>query len=422
MYKDKIPQRVRVLVLGGGIHGVGLLHDLASRGWQDVHLLEKATIGAGTSSKSTKLIHGGLRYLKNIADYGLVAESLKERRLLIDLAGDIVKPLELYFPILESGGERSWMVKAGLILYEKLAGSRNLGRHHTVTRQELEQNAAILRTDQFRKIYSFWDAQTDDLALVNRVAASAHMLGAGISEGVYIRSIAPSSEGWDLELINDRNQVQKISALYVLNCLGPWANEFLSNNNIKPKYEAINNKGVHLILPDLGLKVGIFMQSPSDNRISFLLPWQGKSLLGTTEEVFSGNPDQLSVRDDEVRYLLEQCNRYLKREVQESEVIMSFAGLRWLAVDSRKDISATSRECVVGTHSLERGEMHTIYGGKLTSYRSLSKKIGDKITRHFGDFRPSCTHEKNYWVSAQEEASRIIPSLESRFGDSLRSS
>src|SRR5688572_18461828 len=125
-YTDELPTRVRVLVLGGGIHGAGVLHDMASRGWRDVHLLEKSRLGDGTSSKSTKLIHGGLRYLRRLSDFGLVAEALRERQTLMRLAPDLVTPVELLFPILKRGGMPRAMVKTGLSLYDRLAGRYRL--------------------------------------------------------------------------------------------------------------------------------------------------------------------------------------------------------------------------------------------------------------------------------------------------------
>ena len=182
LYKHDLPKRVRVLIIGGGIHGVGVLHDLVSRDLQDVFLVEKNTLAKGTSSKSTKLIHGGLRYLKRFSDFNLVAESLRERRLLLNLAPDIVHPLELLFPIMKKGGEKSFIVKAGLTLYDKLAGKSGIRKHRIVPKIEAEKAVPLLDVEKFKKIYSFWDGQTDDFALVHRVAASAVAFGGKISE------------------------------------------------------------------------------------------------------------------------------------------------------------------------------------------------------------------------------------------------
>lgn len=413
IYENKLPARVRVLVLGGGIHGVGVLHDMASRGWQDCHLIEKQTLAGATSSKSTKLIHGGLRYLKRISDFAMVREALHERYLLSELAPDLVKPIELFFPIIRGLGTPGWMIKIGLTLYDFLAGKENFDRHKLVKFNELTTKVPLIDPTKFSKVYSFWDGQTDDLALVHRVAASAFKLGAGISEETQALRIWPDQDGWQVEVRTRRGEHQVISALYVINCLGPWANLFLENSHIQPLHRALNNKGVHLILPDVGMKAGMFLQSPDDKRIFFLLPWLGKTLLGTTEELYSGDLDQISIEAKDVEYLLSRCNLYLRQPFTLEDVEVAFAGLRWLAVENDQDISSTSREFVLGEQQSNRGLLVTIYGGKLTSYRSLAEKIGDRITRHFGEYRPSQTAIKHTWATKDEAGP--IPDAKSRF-------
>ena len=408
VYQHELPKRVRVLILGGGIHGVGLLHDLASRGFKDIFLLEKNSLAQGTSSRSTKLIHGGLRYLKRASDYSLVSESLRERKLLLDLVPDLVHPLELIFPILNKGGESSLMVKIGLSLYDRLAGKERLEPHATVKLEEVLKKTPILNPSEFKKFYSFWDAQTDDLALVMRAANSAVSLGGRIAENCKAISVSLSKDGFDVEVQEEGAEVRKISALYVVNCLGPWANDFLEKSSIKPSFYGIKNKGVHLILPDKGLKAGLFLQSPEDRRIFFLLPWLDHTLLGTTESVFEGNPDEVVAKDEDIDYLLSRCNRYLREPFKKSEIVSSFAGLRWLAMEKSKNISTTSREFSLGEQVSGRGLLITLYGGKLTSYRSLAEKIGDRISSHFGEFRPSQTHKQESWIKAGEHTSPQI--------------
>jgi glycerol-3-phosphate dehydrogenase len=393
---------VRVLVLGGGIHGVGLLHDMASRGWRDIHLVEKSAIGCGTSSRSTKLIHGGLRYLKRLSDFGLVAEALRERRMLMDLAPDLVQPVELFFPILKQGGMPRLMVKAGLTLYDKLAGKYRLEPHRTVGDAEIEAKTPVLNRDAVGSVFSFWDGQTDDLGLVARVAASARKLGAGITEGCAATRIVPNEDGWSVEVRTRTGQLRTISALYVVNAVGPWANTLLEASGIPPTHRAINNKGSHLLFRDLGLKAGLFLQSSTDSRIFFLLPWQGFTLLGTTEELYEGDPDRVHVKDSEVQYLLANCNKFLKQPLGERDVLATFAGLRWLAVEVGHGISDTTRAYVIGERASRRGLLLTLYGGKLTTYRNLSKTLGDRITRHFGEFRPSLTDTPPSWAARAE--------------------
>jgi len=405
MFQQPLPQRVRVLILGGGIHGVGTLHDMASRGWQDVHLIEKNTLGYGTSSRSTKLIHGGLRYLQRIHDFPLVAEALRERKVLMQVAGDLVHPLEFVFPILKSGGASRIKVKVGLSLYDFLAGRQNVGRHHRLAESEALARAPMIDPTKFSGYFSFWDCQTDDLALVRRAAHSAVKLGAGVSEWHQVAKISRANDGWLVDVVAPDGTTAQISCLYIVNAMGPWANKILESSDIQPTDKAINNKGSHLVFPDIGLKAGLFLQSPEDNRIFFVLPWLGKTLVGTTEKIFSGNPDQVVVTNDEVDYLLDHCNRYLSAPLRRENIEATFAGLRWLAVEEGFTISKTSRSHVLGAIGSGRGMMWTLYGGKLSTYRALAEEIGTKICTHFGDESRSRTTQPDVWFSDESSFS-----------------
>lgn len=399
MYRDELPSRVRVLVLGGGIHGVGVLHDLASRGWKDIHLIEKGSIGSGTSSRSTKLIHGGLRYLKRISDFGLVTEALHERKKLQDLAPDLVKPMEFLFPIIKKAGMPQWQVKCGLFLYDGLSGRDNIGKHKYLNAQQLLEQAPFLDGSKISCGYSFWDSQTDDLSLVHRVAASARHLGAGITEQTQGLSIRATDDGWKVTLQDHLGVTREINSLYLVNALGPWANTILDKSGLAPTHKALNNKGSHLIFEDIGLKKGLFLQSlKGDGRIHFLLPWLGKTLLGTTEHHYEGSLDEVRISDEEVHYLLENTNALLKVPLLEKDISYTFSGLRWLPVEDGYNISQTSRSHILGEIPCRRGLLLTIYGGKLTTYRTLSASIGDRILKHFGEFQPSKTGSKENWV------------------------
>lgn len=409
-YTDELPTRVRVLVLGGGIHGVGVLHDMVSRGWHDIHLIEKTHLGDGTSSKSTKLIHGGLRYLRRLSDFGLVTEALRERQMLLRLAPDLVHPVELLFPILRQGGMPRLMVKTGLTLYDRLAGKFRLAPHKALTSAEVSEKAPMLDQSIASTVYSFWDAQTDDLGLVARVAASAHKLGAGITEGVRAERMTQTEDGWDVEVLTPSGEIKTISALYVVNALGPWANTFLEASGIQPTHQGVNNKGAHLIFDDLGLKAGLFLQSSKgDGRIFFMLPWEGVTLLGTTEDLYSGDPDKVSVTEADIEYLLENCSRFLKKPLTRADVRQVFVGLRWLAVEAGHSLTETSRAYELGERPGKRGMLLTLYGGKLTTYRNLSRELGDRITKHFGEFHPSRTDDAACWVTSAETPPLLGP-------------
>jgi glycerol-3-phosphate dehydrogenase len=410
MEHDQIPLRVRVLVIGGGIHGVGVLHDLASRGWKDIHLVEKGLLGSGTSSKSTKLIHGGLRYLKRLRDFGLVTEALHERRVLMQLAPDLVHPVEMLFPVLQKGGMPGFVVKTGLTLYDVLAGKAQLQKHRRLSAPEVSDKVPILDQRLVSQVYSFWDAQTDDLGLVQRVADSAKSLGAGITEHCRAVKARATPDGWEVDVVDASGKMHTISALYVVNGAGPWAHQILQDSGIQPPYQAINNKGAHLVFADIGLKSALFLQSKKgDGRIFFVLPWEGYTVVGTTETLYQGDPDVMAVDPSEVDYLLDNVNEFLTRKLKKSEILRVFAGLRWLAVESGHNISETTRAYTLGEKSSRRGLMITLYGGKLTTYRNLARVIGDRITKHFGEFKPSRTEEIGMWVKPTESSSVAAP-------------
>ena len=401
MYQAPIPARVRLLILGGGIHGVGVLHDMVSRGWKDVHLLEKGLLGNATSARSTKLIHGGLRYLRNLRDFPLVAEALRERKVLMMLAPDLVKPLELFLPLPKQGGVPAPILRAGLMMYDLLAGRAKLQPYSVVTPEDALRRVPILDVAATRKIFSFWDAQTDDLGLVRRVAASAVRHGAGVTEGCRATAIAPTEDGWNVDVVTGGER-QTVSALYVMNATGPWANQLLESSQMKPVYHGVNSEGTHLLFPDAGMTAGMFLQDPLDHRIFFVLPWQGHTLVGTTETLYGGDPDVLRVRSESVEYLLKCCRQYLAVNWTERDIKAQFTGLRWLAADENRELSRTSRAYVIGEHKSGRGSLMTLYGGKLTTYRNLAKTIGDRICQHYGEAVRSRTHLPELWLSPEE--------------------
>ncbi len=395
----KLEARYRVIILGGGIHGVGIAHDLASRGWRDVLVVEKSIIGSGTSSKSTKLIHGGLRYLQHPRDFPLVAEGLEERALLSTLAPDIVKSLPFIFPVMKKGGMPRFMIKIGLWLYDTLSHGRSMGRHVWLSPNEALKEAPILDKSVFKGFYKFFDGQTDDLALVRRVGKSATLLGVTIAERTKANSISHSDDGWHVEL-RMGEETKIVTAKYVVNALGPWAHEIFKASKIEPKVEGLNNQGTHLMVRDLGLTSGLFLQSPADGRIFFVLPWEGYTLIGTTEDNYTGHPDDCVAQPEQIEYLLNRCNQFLSIKLTQSDIIKTFAGMRWLAKDPNSGLSSTSRTHLLTVHEKGSDLLFTIYGGKLTAYRALAKEVGTAIARAFGDKSKSQTDQPVMWAKA----------------------
>jgi glycerol-3-phosphate dehydrogenase len=339
----------------------------------------------------------------------MVRESLKERKILMEIVPDIVSPIELVLPILKKGGRNRFMIKAGLTLYDTLAGRYHLEKHSSLTSLEAKAKIPCLNTDKINCAFSFYDGQMDDLSLVRRVAASGRYLGGEIEEGATVKSVNKDQDGWIIEYVDEKGKLQNLKALVVINAAGPWAHEILNESKLVPTHRAINNQGSHLMFPDMGIKSGLFLESPKDGRIFFLLPWQGVTLLGTTERIWAENPETVKITEEEVDYLLSRCNEYLEPKLKKENIIQTFSGLRWLAVDQGQSISSTSREHALGYHYSGRGYLITIYGGKYTSYRSLCEKIGDEITKSFGEFRDSRTHETESWIPGSQIEKTLDP-------------
>jgi len=402
------------VIIGGGIHGVGTLHDLATRGTTKTLLIEKNTIGSGTSSKSTKLIHGGLRYLQNPWDIPLVYEGLQERALLLKLAPELCSPLEFLFPVFKGAGMPAWMVKIGLTMYDLLAGSKNIHKHRGIHLDEAKAMVPGLQTSSMRKIFSFWDGQTDDLALTRLVAKSAEALGAKIQTKTAAVKLVKQVDHWAITT----NTGDKIKAKTVVNAAGPWADNLLGSAGLTPIYQGVNIRGSHLLLEDLGLKAGVFLQSPPKpgrpNRILFLLPWLGKTMIGTTEAPQT-SPDECAISEEECAYMIECINYYMNRSFSIDDVEQKFAGMRWLARQPGKSMNKTSRKHKITIHTENECPLLTIYGGKLTAYRALCEEVSNKVAKALGNSNPSGTKQEKNWVSAETE----IP-LADRF-DRLRS-
>ena len=393
MYLDRLPSRVRLLILGGGIHGVGVLHDVVSRGWKDVHLIEKFELGHGSSRRSTKLLQGGFSQLKSFSNYPLIAESLRERKKIMDLAPDLSYHVELIIPLRQDSSLPGSFVRSGLIIYDFLAGSGRLARYRSYSLTQAQELAPCLNIQKLNKVYSFWEILTDDLALTRRVARSAHMLGAGITEDCEVVSVAPDQDGW-LVRVRQNNVEADISALYVINALGQHSHDLLASSDIIPEVQGIKANGYHILLPDIGLKAGLLMESPVDRRAVLALPWKGMTLIGAGEV----NSKKSTTKDEQIDYLLHLVSSYFSVSFKRSDILGSFVGTRWNALEGNHQISAQRRNVVISEKISQRGMMMGIYGGGLTTYRLTAEKIGNRVTHHFGEFLPSQTSNIDYWA------------------------
>jgi glycerol-3-phosphate dehydrogenase len=370
-----------LLILGGGITGAGVALDAALRGLR-VALIDKGDFASGTSSRSSKLIHGGLRYLEH-NDFHLVYEALQERARLLNNAPHLVHPLRFVIPFYTGARISSWKFRAGLVLYDLLAGAGNIRRSRTITLPQLRREFPTLQAAELRGGAEYCDAQMDDARLCLEVLRTAALHGAIVVN--YVEAIAFHFSNGVLRGVQAVDHLSgrelSIAAKQVLNATGPWADVVrrLAGDDGKPLLRP--TKGVHLILPDRGLSAAFLLLHPADGRVFFVLPFGNKTLLGTTDTVWDNSPDKLSVTSEDVEYLLTGFNHYFAPLLSATAVLNSFAGLRPL-IDTRPgQPSDLSREFQL---YVSPSGLLTAAGGKYTTYRRMAEIITDTVVRRLG--------------------------------------
>ncbi len=370
-----------MLILGGGITGAGVALDAALRGLR-VALIDKGDFASGTSSRSSKLAHGGLRYLEN-GDFHLVYEALHERGRLLYNAPHLVHPLRFVLPFYEGARVSSWRFRIGLILYDILAGARNIRRSRAIALPHLRREFSALRSEGLRGGAEYFDAQMDDARLCLEVLRTAALHGAIVAN--YVEAIAFDFSGGVIRGVRavDRLSGEElaITAKQVLNATGPWSDAVrrLAGEDGEPLLRP--TKGVHLILPDRQLSAAFLLLHPADGRVFFVLPFGRKTLLGTTDTVWDNSPDKLSVAPEDIEYLLAGFNHYFTPPLSASDVRNSFAGLRPLIRSRPGQPSDLSREFHL--HASPSGLL-TAAGGKYTTYRHMAEVITDMVARRLG--------------------------------------
>lgn len=370
----------RIAVIGAGINGAGIAWELARRGYE-VTLFDKGAPGGATSSATTKLIHGGLRYLETF-ELRLVREALRERAFLLRAIPELVKPLELVLPMFRDSPRSRFMVHAGLRLYDLLAGREKIAPHRAWAPAQLGE-LAMLRRDTLVAAFSFFDAQVDDRALVERVVSAARRDGCELRSHTSVHRIVREGDFWRVE-IGGGSDVRDSRYDGVAVVAGPWMNELLARSQIASKYTLTLVRGSHLVLDRRVAERGFVLQQP-DGRIVFVLPWRETSLVGTTEVVHRGPLDRVEASAEEVDYLLAAANAALASRLTRREISSTFAGVRPLVERRRRRrTSRMSRE-----YRIERAAPHLInvFGGKMTTFLALARKVADAMDIEFGERR-----------------------------------
>jgi glycerol-3-phosphate dehydrogenase len=358
-----------VVIIGGGIHGVGVAQ-AAACGGHSVLLLEQTGLASATSGRSSKLIHGGLRYLEG-HDYGLVRESLRERAILLRIAPDLVRLRPFSIPVYADTTRRPPALRAGLLLYALLGGLNRASRFRTLPRHEWGQLDG-LETRGLQSVFQYHDAQTDDVELTRAVMQSASELGAVLICPAEFRNaiIGPR----DCHIVyRSGDSDRHCTAGVIVNAAGPWVGSVAARFTPEPPRVAADLvQGSHLVMQD-GLTQGCYyLEAPQDRRAIFLLPWGRHSLLGTTERVYSGDPAAVTVLPEEEAYLLAVLQHYFPQ--RSPQVVSCFVGLRVLPTSAGSAFSR-SRETRLSINNARQPRLVSIYGGKLTGYRATAQKV-----------------------------------------------
>jgi glycerol-3-phosphate dehydrogenase len=371
-----------VVIIGGGIHGVGVAQAAACDGYS-VLVLEQTGLASATSGNSSKLIHGGLRYLEGL-HFSLVRESLRERTLLLKIAPELVHLQLFNIPIYPETSRRPLTIRAGLSLYALLGGLHPASRFRTLRPGEW-QDLDGLETKRLQAVYQYYDAQADDAALTRAVMQSAMDLGANLRCPAEFTAAEIATDGctvhYSLSGVDN-----SCSATVLVNAAGPWINTVAGRIRPTPPTTAVDLvQGSHLVLEGRIKNGAYYLEAPSDRRAVFMLPWKGRTLLGTTETVYTGDPAAVAPLASEEAYLLETLRHYFPRHSQ--TVVDRFAGLRVLPAAGNA-VFARSRETRLERDDQRRPRVVSIYGGKLTGYRATAQRVMRLLHRTLPSRRP----------------------------------
>jgi glycerol-3-phosphate dehydrogenase len=363
-------------IIGGGINGAGIARDAAGRGLR-VLLLEKGDLAGATSSSSSKLVHGGLRYLEHY-EFRLVREALAEREVLMGIAPHIIWPLRFVLPH-GSGMRPTWMIRSGLFLYDSLAKRQSLQGSQTV---KLASGGAYGDTLQSRYAtgFAYTDCWVDDARLVVLNARDAADHGAHIRTRAASTAVAREADKWRVHFGEAGEQA---TADVLVNAAGPWVNDVVGMSPVRTKGHAKLVKGSHIVVPRVHEGEHAYILQLPDGRIQFILPFEQEfSLIGTTDVGYEGDPAEVAITEEEVRYLLDGANAYLAKPLTREDVVWSYAGVRALYDDDSDNLSKMTRDYVLELDAAEGAPMLSIFGGKITTYRRLAEHAMQKLQPH----------------------------------------
>ncbi len=372
-------------IVGGGVNGCGIARDAAGRGLS-VFLCEQGDLASGTSSASTKLIHGGLRYLEYY-EFRLVREALHEREVLLKAAPHIIWPLRFILPY-HKGLRPSWLIRLGLFLYDSLGGRELLPGTTNVNLQTDEAGVPLKKN--FSKGFEYSDCWVMDGRLVSLNAVDAADLGAEIRVRTRCISATRTDKLWTLRLQDTTGGAEtEVCARMLVNATGPWLDTFLSSTSHKDSGESVRKvKGSHIIVNRLFEHSRAYIFQNSDGRIIFAIPYEHDfTLIGTTDVDFSGDPGTVHIDQEEIEYLCAAANEYFTKQITEADIVRSYSGIRPLFDDGASTAKAATRDYIL---KLDNGDgdkapLLSIYGGKITTYRKLAESVLKRLRHYLPD-------------------------------------
>lgn len=362
-------KRFDLLVIGGGINGAAIANEAAGRGLS-VALLEKGDFASGASSKTTKIIHGGIRYLENL-EFDLVIESLRERHILLTTVPNLVKPLGFVISVYEEDPRPLWLIRLGVSLYDSLAGTYLIKRHKNLSAEELSQIEPWIKKEGLKGGTLYYDAQMDDARLCLENILSAADKGAAVANYTEVVSFL-KEQGVSVGVrVKDvlTGRLFEVWAKNIISAAGPWTDILLKMDNPKAKPLVRTTKGVHIIYPGRLSNNALLISSHTDRRIFFIIPWMGNTLIGTTDTDYTDSPDEVRAEDSDIDYLSRETRRVFPDiEFKKENIITTYAGLRPLVQGAGAPSSVSRKHIIFKSAS----GVVFVAGGKYTIYRRLA--------------------------------------------------
>ena len=365
-----------LVIIGAGIQGASIARQAGEAGLRILLLEQFPEPAMGTSSRSSKLIHGGLRYLESL-EFGLVYECLSDRARLLLRYPDLVKLDRFYIPVYKQTRRSALVIRAGLMLYALLGGMRQANRFRTLQKAEWQELDG-LDTNGLLTVFEYFDARTDDRLLTRRLLDEAQGYQAQVRYNAPLLACAVNADSVEVRY-QDGAGTGDATAKYLVNAGGPWVNDVLDRCQPAQDSLAIDLvQGTHIELPGTLTRGVYYLESPVDGRAVFAIPWHGQILVGTTELIYAGDPANTRPTETEMQYLLSVYNHYFNNQVTQEQVINSWSGLRVLPKGTDNPFKR-SRETIFLPGNAANPRVYSIYGGKLTSHYSMAMKLLSKI-------------------------------------------